>query len=66
MAPIGAITSTTFGPFLPPSITGRAVRALVYIRFPGAHNHRFIARTLTIWEQMGLATVEKLVCGEGD
>ena len=59
MATIGAITSTTFGPFLVPSITGRAVRTLVHIRFPVARDLRFIARTLKIWEQMGLATVEK-------
>ena len=58
MAPIGAITSTTFGPFLDPSITGRAVRALVHIQFPVARNLRFIARTLTIREQMGITTVE--------
>ena len=58
MAYIGSITLTTFGPFLAPSITGRVVRALDHTRFPVARNLRFIARKLTIQEQMGIVTVE--------
>ena len=58
MAPILSITATTFGPFLPPSIIGRSLRALVHIRFPVVCNLRFIPRTIKIREQMGLATVE--------
>ena len=48
MAPIGSIATTTAGPLLAPSITGRAVSDLVHIRFPVARDLSFIAMTLTI------------------
>ena len=58
MAPIGSITTTTFGPLLAPYITRRAFRALVHICFPVVRGICFIARTLTIQEHMEIATVE--------
>ena len=47
------------GPILASIVTG-TIRAFIYIRFPGARNLRFIASSLTIWEQMGFSTIETL------
>ena len=64
-APIGVSSFTTasastatLGSLLA-AITG-TTRAFIYIRFPVLHNLRFIASALTVWEQMGLSTIETL------
>ena len=58
MSPIRAITTTTFGTLISHYITGRSVRELVHIHFPVARDLRFITRTITIREKMGLTIVE--------